>query len=73
MSDNVNGTCYGGTRNTPLTTNHLHEKRRIMAISSTKTTPNRRVYKFLEAKGKLIPEVELSTSPDFNVIKIVFQ
>lgn len=44
-----------------------------MAISSTKTTPNRRVYKFLEAKGKLIPEVELSTSPDFNVIKIVFQ
>lgn len=32
-----------------------------------------RVLKFPEAKGKIIAEVELSLSPDYNVIEIVFQ
>lgn len=32
-----------------------------------------RVLKFPKARGKVIAEVELSISPDYNVIEIVFQ
>jgi uncharacterized protein YjbK len=32
-----------------------------------------RVLKFPKAKGKIIAEVELSISPDYNIIEIVFQ
>ena len=33
----------------------------------------RRVLKFPKAKGKIIAEVELSISPDYNIIEIIFQ
>lgn len=32
-----------------------------------------RVQKFPQAKGKIVAEVELSLSPDYNVVEIVFQ
>ena len=32
-----------------------------------------RVYKFPTAKGKIIAEAELSISPEYNIIEIVFQ
>jgi hypothetical protein len=32
-----------------------------------------RVHKFPTAKGKIIAEVELSISPDYRIIEIVFQ
>jgi hypothetical protein len=38
-----------------------------------KAAPYQRVLKFPTAKGKIIAEVELSVSPDYNVIEIVFQ
>jgi hypothetical protein len=38
----------------------------------TKSKPNQRVQKFREAKGKIIAEVELSLSTDYNIIEIVF-
>jgi hypothetical protein len=38
----------------------------------TKTKPYQRVHKFPAAKGKLIAEVGLSTSTDYNIIEIVF-
>ena len=38
-----------------------------------KAAPYERVQKFPTAKGKIIAEVELSISPDYNVIEIVFQ
>jgi hypothetical protein len=38
----------------------------------TKTKPDQRVQRFREAKGKTIAEVELSLSPDYNVIEVVF-
>jgi hypothetical protein len=45
-----------------------------MAISkSTKNKPHQRVHKFPAAKGKIIAEVELSISTDYNIIEIVFQ
>jgi hypothetical protein len=34
--------------------------------------PYQRVQKFPAAKGKVIAEVELSFSPDYNIIEIVF-
>ena len=37
-----------------------------------KADPYNRVLKFPLAKGKTIAEVELSLSPDYNVIEIVF-
>jgi hypothetical protein len=40
---------------------------------TTRTKPYQRVHKFPVAKGKIIAEVELSMSPDYNVIEIVFQ
>jgi hypothetical protein len=41
--------------------------------SSKRTKPYQRVQKFPAAKGKIIAEVELSISPDYNIIEIVFQ
>lgn len=38
-----------------------------------KKVPYQRVIKFPKAKGKIIAEVELSVSPDYNIIEIVFQ
>lgn len=38
----------------------------------TKKKPYQRVHKFPQAKGKVIAEVELSLSPDYNIIEIVF-
>jgi hypothetical protein len=38
-----------------------------------KAAPYQRVLKFPTAKGKIIAEVELSISPDYNIIEIVFQ
>jgi hypothetical protein len=38
----------------------------------TRTKPYQRVHKFPLAKGKTIAEVELSLSPDYNVIEVVF-
>jgi hypothetical protein len=45
-----------------------------MAVSKrTKTKPSQRVHKFPTAKGKIIADVELSVSPDYNVIEVVFE
>ena len=41
--------------------------------SSKRTKPYQRVHKFPKAKGKTIAEVELSISPDYRIIEIVFQ
>ena len=38
-----------------------------------KADPYQRVLTFPKAKGKIIAEVELSVSSDYNVIEIVFQ
>jgi hypothetical protein len=38
-----------------------------------KAIPYQRVLKFPQAKGKIIAEVELSVSSDYNIIEIVFQ
>jgi hypothetical protein len=37
-----------------------------------KAAPYSRVLKFPMAKGKTVAEVELSLSPDYNVIEVVF-
>jgi hypothetical protein len=39
----------------------------------TRTKPYQRVQKFPAAKGKIVSEVELSISPDYRIIEIVFQ
>jgi hypothetical protein len=39
----------------------------------TKKKSYQRVLKFPQAKGKIIAEAELSISPDYNIIEIVFQ
>ena len=39
----------------------------------TRIKPYQRVHKFPAAKGKIIAEVELSVSSDYNIIEIVFQ
>jgi hypothetical protein len=46
-------------------------------MATSKSTSKRknsyqRVHKFPAAKGKVIAEVELSISPDYNIIEIVF-
>ena len=44
-----------------------------MSVSKrTKSKPSQRVHKFPMAKDKIIAEVELSISPDYNIIEIVF-
>jgi hypothetical protein len=40
--------------------------------SSKRKNSDQRVHKFPTAKGKLIAEVELSISSDYNIIEIVF-
>jgi hypothetical protein len=40
--------------------------------SSKRRNSDQRVLKFPKAKGKVIAEVELSISPDYNIIEIVF-
>ena len=42
-----------------------------MAVSK-RTKNNQRVLKFPKARGKVIAEVELSISPDYNVVEIIF-
>jgi len=41
-------------------------------MAANKSKSNQRVQKFPAAKGKIIAEVELSISPDYNVVEIVF-
>jgi len=38
-----------------------------------KTAPYQRVQKFPMAKGKIVAEVELSISPDYRIIEVIFQ
>jgi hypothetical protein len=45
----------------------------MAASKRTKKKPYQRVLKFPAAKGKIIAEVELSISPDYRIIEIVFQ
>jgi hypothetical protein len=51
------------------------EKGEFMAAhkSSKRKKPYQRVLKFPQAKGKIIADAELSISPDYNIIEIVFQ
>ena len=37
-----------------------------------RTKSSQRVHKFPQAKGKIVAEVELSLSPDYNLIEVVF-
>jgi hypothetical protein len=46
--------------------------KRNVIRSGGRNKPSQRVHKFPTAKGKIIAEVELSVSPDYNVIEIVF-
>jgi hypothetical protein len=41
-------------------------------VATNKSKRTQRVLKFPKARGKIIAEVELSVSPDYNVIEIVF-
>jgi hypothetical protein len=41
-------------------------------MAAHKFKSNQRVLRFPKAKGKIIAEVELSISPDYNVVEIVF-
>ena len=45
----------------------------MAAHKRTKKKPYQRVHKFPTVKGKVIAEVELAISPDYNIIEIVFQ
>jgi hypothetical protein len=38
-----------------------------------KAAPYQRVQKFPMAKGKIVAEVELSISPDYRIIEVIFQ
>jgi hypothetical protein len=38
-----------------------------------KSAPYQRVQKFPMAKGKIVAEVELSISPDYRIIEVIFQ
>jgi hypothetical protein len=49
----------------------MAKSKRIPSRSGKK--PYQRVQRFQEAKGKTIAEVELSISPDYNIIEVVFQ
>jgi hypothetical protein len=42
-------------------------------MAANKFKSNQRVLRFPKARGKVIAEVELSISPDYNVVEIVFQ
>lgn len=45
----------------------------MAASKRTKKKPHQRVQRFREAKGKVVAEVELSISPDFNIIEVIFE
>ena len=45
----------------------------MAAHKSKRKKPYERVLHFPQAKGKTVTEVELSLSPDYNVIEVVFQ
>jgi hypothetical protein len=45
----------------------------MAAHKRTKKKPYQRVLKFPTAKGKIVAEVELSISPDYRIIEIIFQ
>ena len=47
--------------------------RKATRSRARKEVPYQRVLKFPKAKGKIIAEVELSVSPDYFTIEIVFQ
>jgi hypothetical protein len=50
------------------------EKGEFMAAHKSKRNkPYQRVYKFPVAKGKIVAEVELSMSPDYNILEVVFE
>jgi hypothetical protein len=42
-------------------------------MAANKSKSNQRILRFPKARGKVIAEVELSISPDYNVVEIVFQ
>jgi hypothetical protein len=46
-----------------------------MAVSKGSRTrnPQSRILKFPQAKGKIVAEVELSLSTDYNIVEVVFQ
>ncbi|HEY2236722.1 MAG TPA: hypothetical protein VGK01_24850 [Candidatus Angelobacter sp.] len=46
--------------------------KRNVIRSGGRNKPSQRVHKFPTAKGKIIADVELSVSPDYNVIEVVF-
>ena len=41
-------------------------------MAARQSKPDSRVLKFPKAKGKVVAEVELSLSPDYRIIEIVF-
>jgi hypothetical protein len=41
--------------------------------STKRKSAYQRVHKFPQAKGKIVAEVELSFSPDYNIVEIIFQ
>ena len=60
--------------NAALTTNHLPRKANswLPPSLSKRRNSDQRVHKFPKAKGKVVAEVELSISSDYNIIEIVF-
>ncbi|MGC2743277.1 MAG: hypothetical protein WA672_08815 [Candidatus Angelobacter sp.] len=47
-------------------------KQRTRSRARKKAAPYQRILKFPTAKGKIVAEVELSISPDYRIIEIVF-
>ena len=47
--------------------------KRTRSRARKKAAPYQRVLTFPKAKGKVIAEVELSISPDYRIIEIVFE
>ena len=45
----------------------------MAAPKRTRNKPDSRVLKFPQAKGKVVAEVELSLSSDYNIVEVVFQ
>jgi hypothetical protein len=49
------------------------ERRKMADRKRIRNKPHNRVVKFPEAKGKIIAGMEVSISPDFNIIEVVFE
>jgi hypothetical protein len=45
----------------------------MAAHKRTRNKPHSRILKFPQAKGKIVAEVELSLSSDYNIVEVVFQ